>query len=202
MDNSPKPILLKGIAQLWTYNCSKIPAPRQIANVPISTCGLSEKVSDAHIWFQGHLFTSDGDGKKQHAIIGIPAQAPPPIHSCMVSSDYKPIYFDIFITEYLDDSVKISYYALNVEQGGSGDAIELSLKEEELASSTLQCQTSAFLVLVGNAQRVKELRFSTTRLISGNRGQGHLERYAPEAMDLYTEYSETPVVCLGAISIQ
>ncbi|KAJ2845912.1 hypothetical protein IWW36_004593, partial [Coemansia brasiliensis] len=146
---------LSGIAQIWTF--STVPAPQECF-------GIQLKHGDSTTaWFQGHIFESNS---KQYSILGVPAQSPPPVHACMISEHERPTYYDVYIAEYTSEEPVLKICALNVERNsGSGDAIELSL-EGSFNESPMHLSNAAF------AQRLK---LTTTKMLTGNQAQRHLE---------------------------
>ncbi|KAJ2450026.1 hypothetical protein EV183_004554 [Coemansia sp. RSA 2336] len=167
---------LSGIAHIWTF--STVPAPQ-------SCFGIELKPSDsAAAWFQGHIFEPTN---KQYSLLGVPAQSPPPVHACMISEHERPTFYDIYIAEYTPEGPVLKICALNVERhGGAGDAIELSL-EGSFNESPMHLSSVAL------AQRAK---LTTTKLLTGNHAQRHLEKYAPGCVN------SDNIVCLGIVLIE
>ncbi|KAJ2355512.1 hypothetical protein GGF43_002645 [Coemansia sp. RSA 2618] len=187
---------ISGIVQLWSYDCAVVSAPTELLGVPIQPNGehAASGKTAAATWFQGHLFASQDSGK-QYSVLGVPAQAPPPIHGCMISEHDKPVYYDVYISEYLSDSAQVKICALNVERsGGSGDAIELLL--DDTVNGTTSNAVGA------SAKLAKSFKLSTTKLLTGNRAQQHLAKYAPDTLNMSSGCDRDAVVCLGVASIQ
>ncbi|KAI8318656.1 hypothetical protein GQ54DRAFT_336159 [Martensiomyces pterosporus] len=111
------------------------------------------------------------------------AHSPPQVHGCMVSDHDTPTYYDIYISEYDGSRSKVRFCAYGVERsGGSGDAIEMALSAP--AAGTSPSAKTANSCFVG-AQRASALKLSTTRMMSGDRAQLHLAKYAPDALQAY-----------------
>ncbi|KAJ2015691.1 hypothetical protein GGI03_006876 [Coemansia sp. RSA 2337] len=190
--------MLSGFVHLWLFDVAAVPPPseidgRHIGAPPEATTSEqhSHGAPTASTWFQGHILTVSAD--TQYTLTGVPALHPPPIHGCMVSEHDTPTYYDIYISEYHADGPVVKYCAINVERsGGSGDAVELRLED---GSQVERCP---------NAHMAKQLKLSTTKMVTGERARSHLEKYAPDALSTYTDIaggSDSMVVCLGVISL-
>ncbi|KAJ2776299.1 hypothetical protein GGI15_004886 [Coemansia interrupta] len=210
--------MLTGFVQLWLFDCTALPPPKSLGDMPIHDAGAKENGKEvaedagtathghaghsatrASTWFQGHVFAAtaaaDSSGQqKQYALLGVPARSPPPIHGCMVSDHDTPAYYDVYLSEYAGAGSQVRICARNVERcGGSGDAVELRLEKA--------AQTS--LGDMRGVQVAQTLKLSTARMLAGHQARAHLEKYAPDALAVYDENSlgSDAIVCLGAISL-
>ncbi|KAJ2753844.1 hypothetical protein GGI19_002844 [Coemansia pectinata] len=194
--------MLSGFVHLWLFDAAAVPPPREICGEHIGgplEAATSEQHSHgapaATTWFQGHILPVSA--QTQYTLTGVPALHPPPIHGCMVSEHDTPTYYDIYISEYHADGPVVKYCGINVERsGGSGDAIELRLE----GGSQIPVERCP------NAHMAKQLKLSTTKMVTGERARSHLEKYAPDALGIYTDIaksggSDTMVVCLGVTSL-
>ncbi|KAJ2401818.1 hypothetical protein GGI23_001138 [Coemansia sp. RSA 2559] len=175
--------MISGFAQLWLIDCGSVPAPTDLHGKAV---GPPQEPDEAKTWFQGHLVTK----AEQYAILGVPSLHKPPVHGCMVGEHSMPSFYDIYFCQSGKDGV--AFCALGVERhSGSGDAVELDFPGP---SVTGRSPADA-------AQDLTRLRFSTTKMISGERARIHLEKYAPDALQLCKGPAASAdfVVCLGAM---
>ncbi|KAI9500400.1 hypothetical protein GGI25_003133 [Coemansia spiralis] len=174
--------MLTGIAHLWLFDSSINPAPTELYGESIGPPNaLQGDNSNNKTWFQGHFV--DPQTAKQLTLVGVPSKDPPKVHGCMIAEHDTPSYFDLYLCE----KAQIAFCAFGVKRHGSGDAMEL--ESGKLTPHRPACA------------EVKDIRFSTTRMISGDRAQKHLAKYAPSALDAYKGGGDA-VVCLGALSIR
>ncbi|KAJ1896185.1 hypothetical protein LPJ66_004148 [Kickxella alabastrina] len=207
--------MISGVMQLWLFERSEIPAPTTLADVPIHPIDQHNEThqhehkhqhshadTEAKTWFQGHIFAVNGP-TRQYALLGVPAQNPPHIHGCMVSDHDTPMYYDVYVSEYIGDSnYKVVFCAMNVERnGGSGDAVELNMEN----SSAMAPSNTA---VHSTAQAIKTLRLSTSKMLTGNQARQHLTKYAPDALAKYDAVGATSnnknkdiVVCMGGVAM-
>ncbi|KAJ2604016.1 hypothetical protein GGF44_006743, partial [Coemansia sp. RSA 1694] len=170
--------MLSGFVQLWLFDVATVPPPREVTGEHIAA-HPEPKAHEHHshhgapaatTWFQGHILAGSPT-KGQFTLTGVPAVNPPPIHGCMVSEHDTPAFYDIYISEYCADGPVVKYCAINVERsGGSGDAVELRLEngsQEHVGQHP-------------DARMVKQLKLSTTKMVTGERARSHLEKYAPD----------------------
>ncbi|KAJ2910773.1 hypothetical protein GGI21_000514 [Coemansia aciculifera] len=193
--------MLSGFVHLWLYDVATVPPPKEAicesAGTHSNTAshahhGHDHEAPAATTWFQGHILTGSTAEKVQFILTGVPAANPPHIHGCMVSEHDTPTFYDIFISEYCADKPVVKYCAINVERsGGSGDAVELQMEDGRQEPAA---QYPAALM-------VKQLKLSTTRMVTGERARCHLDKYAPGALSAY-EDAGAIVVCMGMISLK
>ncbi|KAJ1721902.1 hypothetical protein LPJ53_003622 [Coemansia erecta] len=216
--------MLTGFVQLWLFDCTAIPPPKSLGDIPIHDAGdakdnekevaehagtathshAGHSAPRAPTWFQGHVFASPqasaaaadpGGQQRQYALLGVPAMTPPPIHGCMISDHDTPAYYDVYLSAYSDSGSELRICARNVERsGGSGDAVELRL---ERAAQTSHGD-------MRGVQVAQTLKLSTARMLAGDQARAHLEKYARDALAAYDEngVGSDVVVCLGAISLR
>ncbi|KAJ2494065.1 hypothetical protein IWW37_000143 [Coemansia sp. RSA 2050] len=194
--------MLSGFVHLWLFDVATVSPPRELVgkdNRASPEAGKAQQHSHSTpattTWFQGHILVGSGQG--QYTITGVPSLHPPPIHGCMISEHDTPTYYDIFISEYQADGPVVKYCATNVERsGGSGDAVELRLEGGS------QVPVERYL----GAHMAEQFKLSTTKMVTGERARRHLEKYAPDALTVYTGItdsggSDSMVVCLGVVSL-
>lgn len=190
--------MISGFVQVWIADSREYQPPQEIGGTAIP----QSNQDDNAVWFQGHIITSE---KQQFSILGVPAYAPPPIHSCMISDHDTPSFYDLYIGEYNQQQQPVvKYRANNVEKnGGTGDALELRLLPAANNKSTnirqQQQQNNGVVMMTG-------VKMSTTRLLTGERAVNHLSQYAPDVLKSFTanDNSMQPnvVVCLGVVSLE
>ncbi|KAJ2860262.1 hypothetical protein FB639_005659, partial [Coemansia asiatica] len=158
------------------------PPPSEILGIRLAPEN-SSKNTEVSTWFQGHILTREEDAVKQYGLVGVPAQSPPTIHGCMISDHDTPTFYDLYITEYLDSEHKVKLCAINVERsGGTGDAVELCLTKE---SNSLVPSSHSISDLDVKIAHAKRLKFSTTKLLSGEQAKNYLSAFAPSALDKF-----------------
>ncbi|KAJ2810222.1 hypothetical protein H4S07_002791 [Coemansia furcata] len=195
--------MLSGFVHLWLFDVAAVPPPKELggkncgAPPEATTCERhSHDAPAATTWFQGHILAGSGQG--QYTLTGVPALHPPPIHGCMISDHDTPTYYDIYISEYHADGPVVKYCAINVERsGGSGDAVELRLED----GSQVPVERHS------GAHMARQLKLSTTKMVTGERARSHLEKYAPDALSVYADTAgnggdDMMVVCLGVVSLK
>ncbi|KAJ2655506.1 hypothetical protein IWW48_005509 [Coemansia sp. RSA 1200] len=220
--------MISGFAHLWLIDCASVPAPTVLHGQTIGPPPPprkpekeSEAEAEAARWFQGHLLTTSAGNqqqKQQYSVLGVPSMQKPEIHSCMIGEHSKPAFYDIYFCQSDKETASIAFSALGVERHcGSGDAMELefpapsAVGEGGGGGGGGQPSVSASASL--SLSSLERLRFSTTRMIAGERARTHLEKYAPAALLLYNHQRSSPssadssaasdnaIVCLGAMML-
>ncbi|KAJ2642125.1 hypothetical protein GGH99_008789, partial [Coemansia sp. RSA 1285] len=185
----------------------------------------SETEAEAAGWFQGHLLASSaGSQQEQYSVLGVPSMQKPELHGCMIGEHSRPAFYDIYFCQSSKEppASAVAFSALGVERRcGSGDAMELEFPPPsavgEGGTGGGELPSVSASVPLSSLER---LRFSTTRMIAGERAWAHLEKYAPAALQLYSRpqrsapaspssssgadspaASDSAVVCLGAMML-
>ncbi|KAJ2511422.1 hypothetical protein H4217_007391 [Coemansia sp. RSA 1939] len=216
--------MISGFAHLWLIDCASVPAPTVLHGQTIGPPRKAEKEeseAEAARWFQGHLLASSAENQQeQYSVLGVPSMQKPEIHGCMIGEHSKPAFYDIYFCQSGKEAASaVAFSALGVERHcGSGDAMELEFPPPSAVGEGTEGElpsVSASLPL----SSLERLRFSTTRMIAGERARAHLEKYAPAALQLYNRpqrsapasssssgadspaASDNAVVCLGAMML-
>ncbi|KAJ2596100.1 hypothetical protein EV177_008003 [Coemansia sp. RSA 1804] len=142
----------------------------------------------------------------------------------MIGEHSRPAFYDIYFCQSSKEppASAVAFSALGVERRcGSGDAMELEFPPPsavgEGGTGGGELPSVSASVPLSSLER---LRFSTTRMIAGERAWAHLEKYAPAALQLYSRpqrsapaspssssgadspaASDSAVVCLGAMML-
>ncbi|KAJ1945801.1 hypothetical protein EC988_005674, partial [Linderina pennispora] len=102
--------MVSGITQIWLCPIDAISPPKEVAGVDLpQQTGGNDKELQPREWMQGHMFVPAGSKMEHYSILAVPAHRPPHIHGCMVSGTTTPAYYDVYVSQYAADCVKVRY---------------------------------------------------------------------------------------------
>ncbi|KAJ1951503.1 hypothetical protein FBU59_000114 [Linderina macrospora] len=121
--------MLSGITQVWLCPADLISPPKELAGIDLpQPAEERDEEPQPREWMQGHMFVPAGSDAEHYSILAVPAHQPPHIHGCMISGTTTPAFYDVYISQYAEDTITVKYCVFNVERnGGAGDALALEL---------------------------------------------------------------------------